>query len=341
MVIANAEKLNMQPIALTVRIASCACRDTALHGAFGGTIVEYLLPAGLVVMACLTGFSIIGGGLDGWLGRFKGEMSQTVSSAQTAELAQQQAAAAAAAAAAMPGAKGGGAASGAAYDLTDPSKVQEALQAVGANGTTSEILASMEKWIQDQLASGDLTEDQANSLTKLANAGHELANAEKSLEDAVLSGQSTLTYNGKTYNVTDFSNQLGMDTGIGMTGVPNMDPSTAMPLTQPFMAAYQDAVSGGLMNNAGAADVVNNLSKQVVSISDLLKWNANSAVTGGKSVDQYKTDLYNGYLYTAQTVGVTPVIPSSPNTASDATHTDSSGICTTGKGSDSGRKCHP
>ncbi len=296
----------------------------------GNTIFEYLLPAGLILGISIGALTLFGSGLNGQFGALDNHMKSKVSNTQQQVQLQQikKDAFAAAATTPKPGAKGGGG-SGAGslpsgVSLTD---ISSTIQTAGANGGTEVLASALQNYIQKLKAEGNLTPDQVNLLTQLANAGHNLAGAEKALDDAVKGGQGSVTYNGQTYSVADFQAQFGFNNNVGIDASKTMDAGSAMPQLAPFMNLYQQAQASGALSDPAVEGQVTYLSKQIAALSDLAKWNTTSSAT----------DLSYGYVTAMQQVG----IPNAPPSISDATHTDSSGICGSGgSGTDSGTACN-
>lgn len=217
--------------------------------------------------------------------------------------------------------------------------VQEAIQVSGANGATDQLASTMKAYVEQLLADGKLTDDQASILTRLANEGHALAGAEKLLEDATMSGSSNITFNGQTYSVADFSEMFGVDPGKGIAATAkNMSSADAKALSAPFIDLYNQAKSSGALSDPAVASVIDSLSGQIYVMSDLAKWNAKGVANGSISKDAYFRDMSYGYVTAIQQTGVSDV---PAQAISDTTHGNSSQICATGAGTDSGTNCKP
>lgn len=309
--------------------------DTSLKPKFrrrqpGNTIFEYLLPAGLIVGVSIGAFTLLSGALNKQFGALDTHMKGKVSNAQQqAALQQMKKAAFTAAATAPTGTKpaGGASAAGALPSGVSLSDISSVIQTAGANGGTEVLAAALASYIQKLKEAGSITPEQEDILTKLANAGHSLAGAEKALDDAVKGGQSSVTFNGQTFAVNDFKEQFGFNNSVGIDASKSMDASSAMPQLAPFMNLYQQAQASGALSDPAVEGQVTYLSKQIAALSDLAKWNTTSTAT----------NLSYGYVTAMQQVG----IPDAPPSISDATHTNSAGICGSGGGgTDTGTKCN-
>ena len=104
-----------------------------------------------------------------------------------------------------------------------------------------------------------------------------------------------------------------------------MDAGAQCRTLAPFMNLYQQAQASGALSDPAVEGQVTYLSKQITALSDLAKWNTTSSAT-----------IFPTAMSAMQQVG----IPNAPPSISDATHTDSSGICGSGgSGTDSGTAC--
>lgn len=305
----------------------------------GNAIIEYILPGALVTVACVGIVTAIGTGLNTDFGLLKTNMNSKVSNAQQQNQTHSLQAAAFQAAASSVTKSGGNSGStnsyaGGSFSTAglSPDDIAKVIQTAGANGGTETLASALTKYIDQLKADGTLTSSQLDILTKLANAGHDMANAEKALQDAVDSGSSTVTYNGQSYSVSAFGAQFGM--ANGMSGVSGLDPSNANPQTSTFLSLYAEAKSSGALGNSAVNDTVTYLSQQITALSAL----AESNIAQGQSTTN------QSYAYTTANtggsygMGLMPV-PSGGSISGD-THAASGGICNTGTGTDSGTSCN-
>jgi len=298
----------------------------------GNAIVEYVMPGALVLVGSISLIAAIGAGLNGQFGTIKKDMSSKISAAQAQEnlhnMQKNAFEAAASAATKTGGTSGNGAAPSANMAGLKPDDIAKIIQTAGANGATETLADALTKYAEQLKASGNLTPDQANILAKLANEGHNLAGAEKALQDAVSGGQGTVNYNGKSYSVSDFSAQFGMTNGI--SGVSGMSSANANPQMAPFLSLYEQAKSSGAMNDSAVSNQVSYLSQQITALSELAKTNIAQGVS--------QTD--QSYAYTTANAGGSygMGLTAAPDgtSISGQTHSDSSGICAAG----SGAGCH-
>jgi len=296
----------------------------------GHTITEYTIIAIFVLIATAATWTQIANGFTSKTGQARDDFKSRISSAQKQAQADAAAAAAAkaaaAAAASAPGSTKGGASSATVGPITI-SGISGIIQTAGANGATDSLASSMEALAAQLLADGKITQDQANLLQQLAQAGHDMAGAEAALQNAVNSGAGTVTYNGQTYAVADFQAQFGFDNSIGINAASTMNSSAAMAQLQPFMSLYDQVAASGILSNPDVGGVVTDMSKQIASLSDLQKWNTTTSAT----------DLTSAYVTAMGQVGVTD----SSGTIAGATNAGSGVICGTGGGADSGTSCSP
>lgn len=284
---------------------------TARPRAAGNSIMEYVLPGLLILAASLGALNMLGINLNTYFDQFKQSMTTQVAATQT-QLQQQQVQKAGFRPSASP--------SMSSHMPSLPHTVGlravgETIQTVGVNGGTEMLASSLYSYIQQLVASGDLSPDQADILSRLANAGHHLAEAEKALANAQKSGQSSVTYGGKTYAVSDFAQQFGFNNTVGIDAAKSMDSSQAMAQLAPFMQLYEQAQASGSLKDPNINAQVTYLSQQIAALSDLAKWNPASTTSN--------QNLNAGYVTAMEQVG----IANAPPSISEATHTDSNGIC--------------
>lgn len=290
----------------------------------GNTIAEYILPAGLIVVATIGGWTLFSKNLASSFSFLKDDMrSQISATAKQKELTQLAQQVQAGQNEQIEDLLNQAGRSGGAISI---SELGEKIQTVGANGGT-EILASKLKSYIDQLkASGELTGDQLGILERLANEGHKLAGAEKALEDAANNGQGTVNYDGKNYSLDEFSQQFGFDNNIGIDATKSMSSDSAMEKLKPFMQLYEEANASGALADPAINSQIKNLSSQIAALSDLAKWNYKST---GKD---------KGYAYITAMEQIGAQDPGGK--VSDATHGKSGDICGVGSGTDSGTQCN-
>jgi len=294
----------------------------------GHTAIEFTLIAVFALLLSMTVWMQIANGFTSKTVKARDDFKSRIDSAQKQATADAAAAAAAQAAKAAAAAAPPGTTSGAAGAPISIAGVSSIIQTAGANGATDSLASSMESYAAQLLAAGKITQDQANLLTQLAQAGHDLAGAEAALKSAVDSGSSTVTFGGKTMPVADFQAQFGFDNSLGnVAGSSNMATSAAMAQLKPFMTLYDQVAASGVFNDITTFTVVMSMSQQIASLSDLAKWNTTSS----------SADLEAAYVTAMTDIGV--VDPAT--TIAGATNASSGVICGAGNGADSGASCTP
>jgi hypothetical protein len=293
----------------------------------GNAIVEYALPGAVILVVCIGLLAALGAGLNGKFGLMKKDMTAKANAAQSQEQQHRAQKNAFQAAMAEVYKTGGGSSSGGSFDAgrVSPEELTKVIQTAGANGGTETLASALKKYAEQLKAQGNVSDEQLSILTQMANAGHDMAQAEKALQDAATSGKGTVNYNGQTYALDDFRQQFGFDNRVGIDGAISMDPSNAQSQLAPFMKLYAQAQSSGALKDPAVEETVTYLSKQIVALSDLSKWNTTTS----------PKDL--GYAYTTAMDQLD--IKGPPKSISDATHKNSGGICGAGNGNDSGTRC--
>jgi len=229
-----------------------------------------------------------------------------------------------------------------------PTSLTKAIETSGINGTTEQLLASLEAMAESLAAQGKLTPEQSSAYSRLANLGHEIANVEQVVEETMAQCNSSLSclqntqiiYKGQAYpNIYDFQlNKLGYDEGYATncssspTGcVGRETPSTHLlqqngistigwvGSSQDFASEYVAIQSNGMLSSSPELNtIVTSLASQVLLMSDALETSTNML--------RYASGT------TYNTV---------PNLiAAQMTDIDSAGICLAGGGIDTSNACH-
>lgn len=215
---------------------------------------------------------------------------------------------------------------GATLDLPNyPSDIAKSVYTLGANGTTN-ILADSIKTIADtQLANGAITQSQYNTLIALANKGHYIANIEETFQTVAASVgdgsayfDTVVTVNGQRTNIADLSTELGFRNYLSYDGSLPSDPlkEPAYGDAQDFINLYQSVVKSGALNDPAVKAIVTDAAKQI------------ALITG--AVDAARHNFHHGVISSTEFTD---------NTASMLIHNNSSTICTSGQGVDSGIQC--
>ncbi len=228
-----------------------------------------------------------------------------------------------------------------------PTDLSKAVETTGVNGTTEQLLASLEALAASLAAEGKLTPEQTSAFTKLANLGHDVANIEEITESALAAcgtdlncvQNTPIVYNGTTYaNVYQFSgNNLGFDEGYATdcyasaTGCVGLETPTAQTILQSgipstgwsgasgnFANEYAALQSSGLLANAPELNsIVTALSSQILLMSDSLETKTGGLQWGTTTMTTWQSAI-----------------------AADATDINSAGICASGGGMDTSNVCH-
>ena len=193
---------------------------------------------------------------------------------------------------------------------------------LGANGTTFELAKQLKAMAAKMLASGEITETEANKLYMLANQGYRLADLEKQVEEASKRNGSTgaflgssITFDSKSYTMPEVASLIGFGTPTELRQdiVANnnymLETKDASPETLAFINLYQDAISGPNLQNSPAKGVVSQLSSEI----------------------SYLTDDVSNLIYGAYAPDIT-LENLNQNTVSAATVYDSTAICYVGNG---------
>lgn len=215
-----------------------------------------------------------------------------------------------------------------------PISTKNSLQVSGANGTTQQLASILTTEAQRLLATGSITQIQAQGLISLANQGYQLADAQKLLEEAIRNNQKEVTYNGKTYPIVQFANLFSIDPPPNTAW--NLDPQYSGPLMKPFVVQYGAVVESGTLNNPDTEKTVSLLSYQIVAIGDALGWSLEELTSETQSIlslDTLNSKLANTFQIVIGDTSVKFV------DASAKTKQNSTGICRAGTGKSDGTVC--
>lgn len=158
------------------------------------------------------------------------------------------------------------------------------LETSGAAGTTSTLSANMETLAAELLASGEISQAEANLIQSLAQKGHEMAGAEQFLENFAANHPNPadwdqpVTYNGVTYATPRAMGEALIGYLDPQTTAANnpLDPSYVAAngpnnITKQFVDQYNGAVSQGALSNPLVNSIVTQLSEQIVFTSDAVQ----------------------------------------------------------------------
>lgn len=188
------------------------------------------------------------------------------------------------------------------------------LQTLGANGTT-ELLAKQIVVLAESLyKKGEITEEQRNTLQKLANKGHDMALVEGLVEDFVeMAGErqkelSNKTYNfeGKEYTPYELTRLVGY-AGWYPNNIqdPFQDVTNGGALLVDFQRLYQEADRNGSLSNPDVKSLVTAAASQIVMTGELVEDNYSNYHNGvfnfkNKSEFTSKLASYSTHLHSSQ-----------------------------------------
>lgn len=199
------------------------------------------------------------------------------------------------------------------------------LQTLGANGTTKLLSKYIAILANSLYEKGEITEEQRQTLLKLANKGHDMAYVERLVEDFVdLAGDrrkefsnQTYEFQGKKYTPMELVQLVGYVKSYP-SDVLKETPGGGALLTD-FQRLYQEANNNGSLSNAAMKSLVMAAAAQIVMTGELME-NSYYHYETGHFRFKNKSDMMN-------------------QVASDATNLHSSHICTAGHNIDGGTFC--
>jgi hypothetical protein len=303
----------------------------------GNAFVEYLLPGMLVLAVCILGFQSFGFRLNTVFQGLKDDMSQSVHAAEQQE---KVALAARSGAVAQPSPVTGAPPTVVERPLPlDTLPPNSSIATIGANGITNLLATRLEQLVAQWKQEGKVTEAQANALIQLANAGHQLADAQRLLEQAIDKKEKKVTYNGKDYQVDGFA-EMFMYHSSTEKDVWTLSPQTAGAILKGFNEVYQQTARDDLFKDPAIKQEVTNLVVQISAISEALG-SSGSGLLNNRDLATEPTLLYRDLTTVFQkSVTGSPVkMPKPDKNASELTHQNAGQICIIGSGSDDGMAC--
>lgn len=215
------------------------------------------------------------------------------------------------------------------------------VETAGANGTSEILLGMMDTLIAKKLASGQLTEEQANALQQLSNKGHAMAAVEKLAEDKIQAGIAAgqtgkeilgqkVQYNGELITVNDIYYLLGTNSspawGDGLSRK-ELEALDTHQLTYDFYNEFLNIQEKGTIQDPEITQMVSYLSNQIAGLSEGLSENLYRMI----STPENKLNPVSLAIKNKSFV--------EDMTTNELTNLHSASICTIGSGQDTGTYC--
>jgi Flp pilus assembly pilin Flp len=298
----------------------------------GNTLAEYALISGVFLGVSVMALSGLGNSISGQWDSFTQSMARSASRARLAitnpALQSQRGADTTALAGGSNSTKGQWS-----NLATDSRQAIMAVQTIGANGVTDELATMLTAQVAQLKESGTLTEAEANALLLLADRGHQLAAAQKMVEDSIMQGKSSVTFEGRTYSIKDFADSVGFSSHGGVEMLTNLPPDQANSNFKPFAEQYQVVKQSGMLEKPEVQAEISALVYQIAFVTDTLRWTALDIVDAGtvssQTEESFKTELASHYL---ENLGE-PSLTLEAINASVITNQNSGKICKAGSGS--------
>jgi hypothetical protein len=234
-----------------------------------------------------------------------------------------------------------------------PLNTGKMLEVAGTNGTTGELLATMRSLARQLLEQGEITQAEYNQMEALANAGHQMAEMERFIEDAIASAngdnrqffEKPVQFNGREYQSTyHLSYQIAWVTPAAMPGYdPNQveelkralradgtktsdlfeDSSSSVPgaSLQTFYQQYVSLNQKGVLRDPTVKRVVKDLTERIGMLASSMENNLSGIAIRQNAGANVPLSQFNQMMI------------------SDFSHIHSAGICNAGGGHDSGVQC--
>jgi len=295
----------------------------------GNSIPEYAVIALFLIFISLAGIQLLSANLNTAMAKVRDDMKTHQQAAQSVLAADQAAAAAAAS-----GASGMGAGLTAAQAALLQQSLTDKVQTTGANGATELLANQLASAAALLLAQGTITPSQYDILMQLANQGHQIAQIQDLISNALTAAggdkttleNMTLVYNGQTYTVSQLAGMIGVNgprpdafTTTSILSLDPNDPSVESQLST-FISLYNKALATGALSDPTAFSTVTSAAQQIGNLGEVVEDSI-------YSVKINETSASTASIQAAQ--------------SSNITNMDSSSICTTGSFQDNGVLCSP
>jgi Flp pilus assembly pilin Flp len=196
----------------------------------------------------------------------------------------------------------------------------------GVNGSSTILANAMETVANQALQTGNLTEDQYNTLIQLSNQAHKLAEMEAVIEAAAENYRRGdgyfldlyVTYEGRRVTIGSLYDKMGYKRS-GRDDLASIDDplnSRAYSETQAFIDLYNDLERSGALSDSYMNSVVTRLSTNILYLNDSLDIALRNIVRENIRPSELQDSA-----------------------ASTVTTSNAVSICTTGNGTDSGSAC--
>lgn len=212
-----------------------------------------------------------------------------------------------------------------------PANLKESVTTAGANGTTNQLLLSLEAVIHDLQASGQLSPAQSDTLTKLANQGHKIAELEKEME--MLLHKNPMSEEDKA-RISHIGSLIGWGSP-GVYGAPGVDYYE----TDIFRKLYEQAVQDGTFKDPATQEVVNLLVNQINNIANGMENAYGEILEQGASPDQLNALVAKWMTERDESLGIDTQKSILEVGAGATTDNKSADICAAGGSTDSGTNC--
>jgi hypothetical protein len=232
-----------------------------------------------------------------------------------------------------------------------PTDIKSLVETLGPNGTTDLLVDTLQQLAQKLLAKGEITQDQANQLSNLANSGHNLARFQAFFEDAAAkSGNDSKAF-------AKIVKPLAEHELANIKYAKDIDPSVLDTFgIKPFSASFVYDANGNVIKDAQgnyvSTDQTLGPSRYSPEVADFVNTFGKAQQSGAlqdKVVRNLVTSLSQNIYFLGHTsYGVAtqiavPQFQLSPTQfnqkVAEPIHKDSANICATGGGKDSGIYC--
>ena len=224
-----------------------------------------------------------------------------------------------------------------------PVNLPKLVETVGANGTTDKIAFALEDLARKLRDAGEITEEQANYLLRLANQGHRMASVQKQIEDMIQKGADQNmspfhvmeNFDGRPSNILNIASVFGSNYDSlpsgGLTSdmipsniedVPDADMYNGNEL-KTLKELYDAAKLSGALNDPVINEIVNKMTSDISNIGQLVSLNVSKLASTYTMGEVFNKDELNNRV----------------GADNHITNNKSATICTAGGDSDSGVHC--
>jgi Flp pilus assembly pilin Flp len=306
----------------------------------GNALMEYMLPAALVLIVCIISMQAAGGNLKEFFSALKSDMGRTSEAAKLAsnqQIAMKTEVKFQAPAVSNPNIPSKFCYSnGQCVEMTQELDMRATIETVGANGTITILADKLRQLAADLQAKNEITSEQVGVFNALANQGYRIGEINGLIEKAAKAcGSDVNCFNSQKAPFE--GGQKSMQELAALIGYRPLSDDPADTENNPEVDAMWNiykSLPNSVWNNPELKDTVTTLTTQIGQTSNLVMWGTSNIQNGYIGPDGLQQYLVQEAKGTIPKSGLAQGGSAESSTSQDATT-----ICTSGNGTSNGSAC--